>query len=226
MSNEGFPELIPIASLTEHEVRSWQDLASTAIQPNPYFEPEFVRAATKDLDQAPRSLAVVRDGSRWYAAMPATKVGFGRLSTLVFSPGARTAPGPTAPPMTPIARIVRLDGRAIGSYIYLPRQRAPARVLHLSARGPEAVTEVMGDFLRDATGRGIASVCGRAEPHLHRALRDRYAAVGYGLQPVVHCRDPELSSVLASRQALLTEFDSVDSEWWGDSEPGAMQARS
>lgn len=67
-----------------------------------------------------------------------------------------------------------------------------------------------GDFIRDAARRGIASACGRAEPHLHRALRDRYAAVGYGLQPVVHWRDPEL----ASSQALLTELDSVDSEWW------------
>lgn len=83
MRTQELPELIPIASLTEHEVHSWQDLASRAIQPNPYFEAEFVRAAAEDLDQAPRSLAVVRDGSRWYAAMPATKVGFGRLSTLV-----------------------------------------------------------------------------------------------------------------------------------------------
>lgn len=98
--DSGVPRADPIASLSEHEIHSWQGLASRAIQPNPFFEPEFVRAAAKDLDRVLKSLAVVQDGRRWHAAMPATKV-------------------------------IRLDGRAIGSYIYLPRHRAAAQLLHL-----------------------------------------------------------------------------------------------
>jgi hypothetical protein len=34
--------LLPLADLTARDVAAWRDLAARAVEPNPFFEPDFV----------------------------------------------------------------------------------------------------------------------------------------------------------------------------------------
>lgn len=113
-----------------------------------------------------------------------------------------------------VHRIVRRGGQPIGWYAYLRRGSSPARLLHLAARDAAATADVLTELTSQAAASGVTAIAGRAEPHLHWPLRDRFAALGYGVQPVLHCSDPELRAVLSTDRSLLTELDSVDSEWW------------
>jgi hypothetical protein len=113
-----------------------------------------------------------------------------------------------------VRRVVRLGDRVLGWYAYILRDKTAARLLHLAARDTTSVGLVLAEAAAHARESGAYALAGRAEPHMHTALRERFAALGYGLQPLVHSRDPELLAVLAGAGSLLTELDSVDSEWW------------
>ena len=102
----------------------------------------------------------------------------------------------------------------IGWYAYLWGRRSTARVLHLACRRPEVAGAVLGELIEHAGNAGVAAISGRVEPHLHAPLRERSVALGYGLQPLIHSRDPELLALLAGEASRLTELDSVDSQWW------------
>lgn len=109
-----------------------------------------------------------------------------------------------------VCRIVRLRGRPIGWYAYLPRRATASRVLHIA--GPERhLDAVVGELVDDAYSRGSRVLAGRLEPHLDAPLRGRLAAIGLAREPVIHSKDPELKAALASRSALLTQ---LDSEWF------------
>ena len=41
---------IPLADIGEHELDRWRGLAAAAIEPNPFFEPEYVLAQARALD--------------------------------------------------------------------------------------------------------------------------------------------------------------------------------
>jgi hypothetical protein len=103
-------------------------------------------------------------------------------------------------------RIVHARGRAIGWYAYLLRPGGVSRVLHVAAAGRVAAP-VLDDLIAHATDAGTAVLAGRAEPHLEAALRERMAALGYGPQPVIRARDPELAATLATGDAVLTALD-------------------
>lgn len=51
-------------------IEQWQSLARRAVEPNPFFEPEFALAASRHLDGSATSLLVVEDAHRWHACMP------------------------------------------------------------------------------------------------------------------------------------------------------------
>ena len=112
-----------------------------------------------------------------------------------------------------VRRVVRRGETPVGWYVYVPRKRSAGRVLHLSALDPHTDT-VLSELVDDARERHVAVLCGRAEPHLHWALRDRFAALGYALQPAVAAPDPEVRATLATSASLLTELDNADSELW------------
>ncbi|HET7051287.1 MAG TPA: hypothetical protein VFI54_23680 [Solirubrobacteraceae bacterium] len=67
---------IPLADIGEPELGRWRRLAATAIEPNPFFEPEYVTPQARALDQmADVALAVVTEGDDWVACMPVRKLG-------------------------------------------------------------------------------------------------------------------------------------------------------
>ena len=112
-----------------------------------------------------------------------------------------------------VRRLVRRRGRPVGWYAYLPRRRSASRVLNLTA--PESQADaVLEELIRHARAQNCAVLTGRVEPHLAGPLRRRFAALGFGIQPLIHTHDPELDAALATSSSLLTELDCVDSEWW------------
>lgn len=105
-----------------------------------------------------------------------------------------------------VLRLVRRRGSPIGWYMYLLRKGGVSRVLCIGATERSA-DAVLQELLDDAHRRGSAAVMGRAEPHLEAALRQRYAAIGFARQPVIHARDPQIAATLATDRSLLTRLD-------------------
>ena len=66
---------IPLADLGDAELDRWRRLAAAAIDPNPFFEPEYVLAQARALDAVGDvALAAVADGDDWTACMPVQRV--------------------------------------------------------------------------------------------------------------------------------------------------------
>jgi hypothetical protein len=67
---------IPIADISEADLSRWRQLAASAIEPNPCFEPEYLLPQTRALDAVGEVvLAVVTDGDEWAACMPVRRLG-------------------------------------------------------------------------------------------------------------------------------------------------------
>lgn len=64
-------ELIPLSELNDRDLGAWRDLVDQAIEPNPFFDPDFVLAAATALEETD-DVALVRraDGDRWIGCMP------------------------------------------------------------------------------------------------------------------------------------------------------------
>src|SRR3954447_24917178 len=107
-------------------------------------------------------------------------------------------------------RLVRRGETPIGLYACVPGRGRGIRVLHLSGRERE-VPAVMEELVEHSRGTGARFLFGRMEPHLDAPVRQRLAAIGLARRPIVHCRDPELLTVLQTEAALLTR---LDSEWF------------
>src|ERR1700754_1792625 len=66
---------IPLADVGEPELHRWRQLAASAIEPNPFFEPEYLLAQARALDAVgDLALAVVSDGDSWAACMPVRRL--------------------------------------------------------------------------------------------------------------------------------------------------------
>jgi CelD/BcsL family acetyltransferase involved in cellulose biosynthesis len=81
-------EPIALADLGESELGEWRELAAAAIEPNPFFEPEYVLPLARGLGQEGEvQLLVAREGSGWRACLPVHRVKrwhripFGALAT-------------------------------------------------------------------------------------------------------------------------------------------------
>jgi hypothetical protein len=105
-----------------------------------------------------------------------------------------------------VTRLVRRGERPIGWYAFISRPGGASRVLHISALERET-DAVLGELIEHAHDRGAAALAGRAEPHLQRALTERYAVLGYARQPTILTKNPELAAVAASSKSLLTRLD-------------------
>ncbi len=68
--------LIPVGELTAADEDAWRQLAAAAVEPNPFYEPEFVLPAANHLPEA-RDLAILQtgEGGEWTACLP---IGSGR----------------------------------------------------------------------------------------------------------------------------------------------------
>jgi CelD/BcsL family acetyltransferase involved in cellulose biosynthesis len=74
--------LTPIDDLTDAQLGAWRDLAARAIEPNPFFEPEFVLPAVRHLEARRVALLSVEHGGELHACLPVRRHSAGPLSTL------------------------------------------------------------------------------------------------------------------------------------------------
>jgi len=64
-------ELLPLHAIRSRELSRWRELAGRALEPNPFFEPEFVLPLARgvgDIDDV--RIAVVQDRDAWLACLP------------------------------------------------------------------------------------------------------------------------------------------------------------
>lgn len=59
-----------LTELTSRDLARWRDLAACAVEPNVFFEPDFVLAARDGLGEGGVALLIVEDGDRWFACLP------------------------------------------------------------------------------------------------------------------------------------------------------------
>jgi CelD/BcsL family acetyltransferase involved in cellulose biosynthesis len=62
--------LLPIDELTDDDVAAWRELAEAAVEPNPFFHPDFLLTVAEGLGASGVSMLAVRDGSEWLACLP------------------------------------------------------------------------------------------------------------------------------------------------------------
>jgi CelD/BcsL family acetyltransferase involved in cellulose biosynthesis len=62
--------LRPLDELTELDLTAWRDLAANAVEPNPFFEADFVLAAWEHLGRNGVGLLVAEDADGWAACLP------------------------------------------------------------------------------------------------------------------------------------------------------------
>ncbi len=73
MGDVGRSRLIPVAGMASRDVEAWEELARSAREPNPFFEPEFVVPAAERLPEADgTALVVLEDEAGWTACLPVT----------------------------------------------------------------------------------------------------------------------------------------------------------
>lgn len=64
-------QLLDLDSLTEADLAAWRALAMEALEPNPFFEPEYCLPLARAMGQTDRvQLIVERDGPQWVACLP------------------------------------------------------------------------------------------------------------------------------------------------------------
>jgi hypothetical protein len=67
--------LVSLRDLLGADIERWRELAAVAIEPNPFFEPDYLlplAGALGDLDEA--WVALVAEGDSWLACMPVHRV--------------------------------------------------------------------------------------------------------------------------------------------------------
>jgi CelD/BcsL family acetyltransferase involved in cellulose biosynthesis len=64
-------EVIELATISGRDVEAWRDLAGRALEPNPFFEPDYVEPLARGLGRVEEvRLAVCREGSEWALCFP------------------------------------------------------------------------------------------------------------------------------------------------------------
>src|SRR5947209_5796824 len=70
---------IAIRDLSPSDEAAWRDLAARAVEPNPFYEAEFVLPASRHLAGGTRVVLVVaEEGGRFYACVPVKCASFSR----------------------------------------------------------------------------------------------------------------------------------------------------
>lgn len=65
-------EILRLVELSDHDREKWRSLADEATDPNPFFAPDYVEPLARGLRaEAEVQLAVVLDGEKWHACVPA-----------------------------------------------------------------------------------------------------------------------------------------------------------
>jgi CelD/BcsL family acetyltransferase involved in cellulose biosynthesis len=72
----------PLDGLSDAQIGAWRALAANAVEPNPFFEPEFLLPAARRL-AGETGLLTVDDGDGWAACMPVVRVRFAGMSPVI-----------------------------------------------------------------------------------------------------------------------------------------------
>jgi CelD/BcsL family acetyltransferase involved in cellulose biosynthesis len=163
--------LIPIADVTERDLSNWRELASRAIEPNPFFEADFVLAGAKHLDPGVGLLVVAADSGDWLACVPVSSITRWKRLPVAALASWRNLYGYLGTPLVaaddPEAALAELVERALDD---APRQRI--LVLDwIRADGPLA--PALANVVADRPGRPL-----RFE-QVERALLERRPADDY-----------------------------------------------
>jgi CelD/BcsL family acetyltransferase involved in cellulose biosynthesis len=67
-------DVVQLAALSADDLDCWRALSAAAISPNPFAHPDFVLPAARGLGVEDVAVLVVRDGTRWSAALPVRPV--------------------------------------------------------------------------------------------------------------------------------------------------------
>lgn len=76
---------LSLAALSDAERAAWSALAAVAVEPNPFFEPEFVLPAARHLADGVELAVALRDGE-WIGAMPVRRSRWKGLPVAAFGP--------------------------------------------------------------------------------------------------------------------------------------------
>lgn len=64
-------ELVPVGELAPRDLESWRTLATCAVEPNPFFDPDFVLPASEGRGESDHvAIACVRNGEEWLGCLP------------------------------------------------------------------------------------------------------------------------------------------------------------
>jgi len=67
--------LLPLSGLQARDLDRWRELARVALEPNPFFEPDYLLPLARGLGELDGvALAVVAEGDSWVACMPVHRV--------------------------------------------------------------------------------------------------------------------------------------------------------
>jgi CelD/BcsL family acetyltransferase involved in cellulose biosynthesis len=65
--------LLALSEYQDSDLRAWRKLAASAVEPNPFFEPEFILPAARAARRETPHLLIVEDGENWEACLPITE---------------------------------------------------------------------------------------------------------------------------------------------------------
>jgi CelD/BcsL family acetyltransferase involved in cellulose biosynthesis len=66
--------LLPIDQLSDADLGAWRELSESAVEPNPFFDPDFVLPSVAELDSKGVGLLVAQHNGDWTACMPVRRM--------------------------------------------------------------------------------------------------------------------------------------------------------
>jgi CelD/BcsL family acetyltransferase involved in cellulose biosynthesis len=219
--------LIDIQSLGEDELVAWRALAARALEPNPFFEPEFLLPAHRHLEAAGVSLLVAGSDDDWSACMP---VATGRLRRVIPAIGTWRhlysflgTPLVAGSDPAPLEELVRtaLMQRSLATLEWFTADGPVASVLDraVSDAGPARVGAMAFDraALHRDGGGGLLERMPRRRRHELQRQRRRLAEE---LEAPLECVDR------AGEPSAVERFLELESRSWKGREGTAMLTRS
>jgi CelD/BcsL family acetyltransferase involved in cellulose biosynthesis len=196
---------IPLAQLEDREISAWRELAANAVEPNPFFDPDYVIPAARGLgawDEV--ALACAGEESEWAACLPVRRHSRWRRLPL---PGISTwrhsycllgtpllAPGQVEEALPALVEAMRRSpGVAFAALEWVPAEGPIAEALGTLATAPvefEAINRATlvrrpeADYLE-------GHVKGKHRREFRRLARAMSEELGEELELVERCQDPE-----------------------------------
>ncbi|MBS1679488.1 MAG: GNAT family N-acetyltransferase [Actinobacteria bacterium] len=212
-----------LQALTPADLDAWAALADHAVEPNPFFEPEFVTAAAGSPNAVPPRLLILADGGEWIACLPVGTMR--RLATTSWRHPYSYAGTPLVAPGHVddfAATLVAARGGAPDRQFLLLWEAVDAEITAAVRRAADAVGRAEILFERVSERAALAR---SAEPDAHLAAlkpkrrrelarRRQQLAEAFGEEPVVRDR--------AGDPAAVEEFLHLEAAGWKGREGTAM----